>query len=155
VGPVSDHPPCPADAARVIGRIEHELQLLLAERAAIQKRIRVIKDLIAGLAEVFGADIINGELEALLQPRSARRANRSHPGITGLCRQILKESSEPLTARQICDMIQEKSPSVLIRTRKPTATLSVVLGRLVSYGEAESSQGEGSERIWRWCAGRQ
>ena len=153
--PAFDQAACTADTVRVIGRIQYELQLLLVERTAIQKRIGMIKDLLTSLAEVFGADIINGERQALLLQRSARRANRAHTGITGLCRQILKESSEPLTARQICDMMQEKSPSVLIRTRKPTATLSVVLGRLVSYGEAESSQSEGSERIWRWSAGRQ
>ena len=50
----------------VVGRIKHELQLLLLERAAIVKRIGVIKRTIEGLADVFRADIAGDELRDVL-----------------------------------------------------------------------------------------
>jgi hypothetical protein len=152
--PVSIHAANADDRQRVIGRIQHELQLLLLEHAAIQKRIGVIKRTVIGLADVFGPDIIDGKLQDLLSKRSARPA-RSHPGLTDVCREILKECSQPLTVRKACGIIQEKYPSLLARHRNPTASVLVVLRRLASYGEVEAGSNERGARIWLWVLARQ
>jgi hypothetical protein len=44
--------------------------LLQVERTAIVKRIGLITRTIAGLAEMFGADIVDEELQGLLSKRS-------------------------------------------------------------------------------------
>ena len=143
------------DTERVVERIQHELQLLLQERAAIVKRIGVIKDTLVGLADVFGADIINEELQDLLFERSPRRTPRSHPGLTDACRRTLMELSQPLTTRQLCDRIQEVNPSVLVGHKQPMASVSVVLRRLVSYGEVQDGVNEKDGRTWLWIGPRQ
>ena len=152
--PVPIHAQGASDAERVIGQIQCELQLLLAKHASIQKRIGVIKNTVIGLADVFGPDIINGELQQLLFTRAARRTPRPQPGLTELCRQILRGSSLPLTVRQVYGVMQEKYPSVLSGHKNPTASLLVVLRRLVSYGEAEAKFSERGARIWVWAVER-
>jgi hypothetical protein len=135
---------------RVIGRIQHELQSLLLERAAIVKRIGMIKHTIVGLAAVFGAEIADEELQDLLCKGSARRRTRSHPGLTDLCRRTLMEASTPVTTNQLCDRIQETHPSVLERQKQPTTSVTVVLRRLVSYGEVQGGVNERAMRTWLW-----
>jgi hypothetical protein len=141
---------------RVIGRIQNELQSLVLERAAIVKRIRVIKLTIAGLADVFGAGITDTdeELRDLLSTRPARNGDHVHPGLTDECRRTLMEFSHPLTTRQLCGRIAEANPSALARHKHPTNSLTVVLRRLVSYGEVEALVNENEVRTWLWIGPR-
>lgn len=132
----------------VIGQLQGELQVLNLERAAILKRIGVIKKTIVGLADLFGSGVISGELQGLLALQSARRF-RTHTGLTDLCRQLLREASEPLTAREILGQIQERSPVALAGHRHPLNSLRMILRRLVAYGEAEESLTEKGLRAWR------
>lgn len=132
----------------VIGQLQSELRVLRVERAAILKRIGTIKKTIAGLADLFGSDVINGELQDLLSLQSARRL-RTHTGLTDLCRQLLKESTEPLTIRQILGQLQEKSPFALAGHRHPLNSLRMIFSRLVAYGEAEELLTEKGLRAWR------
>lgn len=46
----------------VIKQLQQHLQLLLLEEKALLKRIRLIRHTIAGLADIFGPDILNEEL---------------------------------------------------------------------------------------------
>jgi hypothetical protein len=142
------------DIEQVVGRVRSELQLLLTERAAIVKRIRAIKLIIVGLADVFGADVVDKELLNLISRRS-RETARSDQGLTDVCRRTLMEPSEPLTTRQVCDLIQETTPSVLARQTKPTNSVTVVLRRLVSYGEVKDGVNEKNVRTWQWIGSRQ
>jgi len=61
------------DTGYIIGRLHREFQLLQLERTAIVKRIGLITRTIAGLVEMFGADIVDEELQGLLSRRSERR----------------------------------------------------------------------------------
>jgi len=138
----------------VIGQLQSELRVLRLERAAILKRIGMIKKTIVGLADLFGADVINGELRDVLSLHSARRL-RTHTGLTDLCRQLLREASEPLTVRQILGQLQERSPAGLVSHRHPLNSLRMILRRLVAYGEAEELLAETGLRAWRatWVPG--
>jgi hypothetical protein len=125
----------------VIGPLQSELRVLKLERAAILKRMGVIKKTIIGLADLYGSDVINDELRGLLALQAATRF-RTHTGLTDLCRQMLSEASEPLTARQILGQIQERAPVGLVGDRHPLNSLRMILRRLVAYGEAEESVSE-------------
>ena len=131
----------------VIGQLQSQLRVLKLERAAILKRIGMVRKTVVGLAALFGADVINGELQGLLSFQSARRL-RPHPGLTDPCRQLLREVSKPLTLRQIMGQLQEKSPASLAGQRHPANAVGMILKRLVASGEAEELQtGEGL-RAW-------
>ena len=132
----------------VIGQLQSELRVLKLERAAILKRIGTIRKTIFGLADVFGSQVMNGELQGLLELQAARRF-RTHTGLTDLCRQLLREASEPLTVREILGQIQERSPAALAGHRHPLNSLRMILRRLVAYGEAEESLTEKGLRAWR------
>ena len=136
----------------VIGQLQSELRVLNRERAAILKRIGMIKKTVAGLADLFGSHVINGELQELLSLQAVRRP-RIHPGITDLCRQVLGDCCEPVTVRQMLGRIQEKCPIGLAGLKHPANSLRVILSRLVAYGEAEELLTEKGLRTWRATVG--
>lgn len=103
---VSVLPANAADTDHVIGRIQQELQLLLLEHAVLLKRIALIKHTLAGLADIFGSDIISEELQHLLCKYER------HPGLTETCHRILMEFFQPLTVRQLCDRVRQDNPPV-------------------------------------------
>jgi hypothetical protein len=134
--------------------IQQESHLLLREREAIGKRIRVIKGTLTGLAEMFGPDMVNGALSPTAPP-AHRQARRSHPGLTETCRRILMGLSQPVTARRLCDRIEQQEPSLFVRNKHLPGSVAVVLSRLVSYGEVLDTANEGGGRTWLWAADRQ
>ena len=142
------------DVERVIGGIRRELQSLLVERAALLKRIGIIKRTIAGLGDVFGAYLNQEQSPGLLVDSGGRSQKSSEPGLTDMCRQVLMQSLEPITTRQLCDRIQQATPAVLARQKQPTTSLTVVLRRLVSYGEVEDRMNEKGVRTWLWIGPR-
>src|SRR5579872_5181463 len=135
----------------VIGQLQKQLNSLLLERAAILKRIGVVKKTVVGLADLFGNDVINKELQELLAIQSTRRQS-SEPGLTHLCRQLLKGASKPLTIRQILRELREKYPASVARQRSPENSLRTILGRLVEYAEAEEVMTEEGFRAWTAAA---
>lgn len=135
----------------VIGALQNRLRVLILERAAIVKRIGIVKKTVVGLADLFGSDVINGEMLNLPGLQSARRS-RIHPELTDLCRQLLREASEPLTVRQILRQLQDKSPGGLDRQRHPENSLRVTLSRLVAYGEAEELRTKEGLCAWKATA---
>ena len=96
------------DIERVVGWARAELDLLLLQRAAIAQRVRVIKDTIVGLTDVFGSHLTDEELRDLLSRLPARRTFRPRRGLTEVCRRILMDSPQPVTTRELCRRIQKK-----------------------------------------------
>jgi hypothetical protein len=149
--PLSVQSPKHGDLEPVIGELQHRLRVLTLERAAIVKRIGIIKKTVVGLADLFGSDVIKGALLDL-QPIQSARCSRTHLGLTGLCRQLLREASEPLTVRQILRQLQDKSPGGWDRQRHPENSLRVILRRLVAYGEAEEFRTKEGLCAWKATA---
>jgi hypothetical protein len=135
------------DVEHVVGRIQRELQSLRSEHAAIAKRIGLIKNTIAGLAEVFGPGVVGQELQGLLRVELIKR--RRCRGLTDACRELLKETSEPQTLKQISARIQERFPTLVRHHRYPTTIIQMMLRRLVMYGEAEEIDGIAGVRSWK------
>lgn len=131
---------------QVVRHAHEELRQLLQQRAEVMKRIGTVKQTIAGLANLFGDSILNDELLELVD----RKTNGRQPGFTKACRMILMESNRPLSARDVCEQIQERMPPMLSRHKDPTASVTTVLNRLVDYGEAQAVLLGSGRRAWRW-----
>jgi hypothetical protein len=134
---------------QVVHQAHEELIHLLRQRAELMKRIGTLKQTIAGLANLFGNEVLTQDLLELVgeQPKDTNR----HPGFTNACRMVLIEAARPMSARDVCDKIREKLPPMLARHRDPVASVTTVMNRLASYGEAETVMQNG-RRAWKWIA---
>jgi hypothetical protein len=132
----------------VVREAHDELRQLLQQRAEVMRRIGTIKQTIAGLANLFGDGVLSDELLELVD----RKSNGRQPGFTKACRMVLMDANRPLSARDVCDQIQERIPPMLARHKDPMASVTTVLNRLVAYGEAKPVALDNGRRAWRWVA---
>jgi len=130
----------------VVRQAHEELRQLLQKRSDVMRRIGTIKQTIAGLANLFGDHVLSDELLELVDRKSSGR----QPGFTKACRMILMDANRALSARDVCDRLQEKSPPMLARHKDPMASVTTVLNRLVAYGEAQAVSLDNGRRAWRW-----
>jgi hypothetical protein len=132
----------------VVRQAHEELRQLLQQRAEVMRRIGTIKQTIAGLANLFGDSVLSDELLELVDRKSSGR----QPGFTKACRMVLMDANRALSARDVCDRIQERVPPMLMRHKDPMASVTTVLNRLVSYGEAKAVSLNNGRRAWQWVA---
>jgi hypothetical protein len=132
----------------VVRQAHDELRQLLQQRGEVMKRIGTIKQTIAGLANLFGDDVLSDELLELVDRKSSGR----QPGFTKACRMILMDANRALSARDVCERLQQKSPPLLARHKDPMASVTTVLNRLVAYGEARAAVLDNGRRAWQWVA---
>jgi chorismate mutase len=132
----------------VVRQAHEELRQLLQQRAEVMRRIGTIKQTIAGLANIFGDGVLSDELLELVDRKSSGR----QPGFTKACRRILMDANRALSARDVCDRIQQKAPPILARHKDPMASVTTVLNRLVAYGEAKAVALDNGRRAWQWVA---
>jgi len=132
----------------VVRQAHEELRQLLQQRAEVMRRIGTIKQTIAGLANLFGDGVLSDELLELVDRKTSGR----QPGFTKACRMVLMDSNRALSARDVCDRIQEKAPPMLARHKDPMASVTTVLNRLVAYGEARAVALSNGRRAWQWVA---
>lgn len=125
------------DLQDLLMRLEEEFRLLSASRDEISKRITAVKRTVNGLNALFGAEV---------QGQSHRR--RRAVGLTKLCRQLLSNSSAPMTLLELIDRIREQHPEILARHKHPQNSTMVVLKRLLGYGEIVEVKNEGGLRAW-------
>ena len=135
------------DLQRVISCIQDELRALTERRAAILRRITVIRNTIAGLDRVFGPGA-SREL-MLLTPRGCFR-NTARAGLTQCCRLFLKRAGpKPVALPQLIGFIRMKTPELFAAHKNPAASVRTILNRLVSYGEAIEVRAAGNVRAWQ------
>jgi len=132
----------------VVRQAHDELRQLLQQRAEVMRRIGTIKQTIAGLANLFGDGVLSDELLELVDRKSSGR----QPGFTKACRMVLMDANRPLSARDVCDRIQQKASTMLERHKDPMASVTTVLNRLVAYGEARAVSLDNGRRAWEWVA---
>jgi hypothetical protein len=139
-------PPNITGARQVISLAQGELRGLMQEREAIVKRITVLRQTIAGLVEIFGADSVSKEqLDFVKRPH--RRRGKS---MTQVCRAVLAGASEPLTAHELVEGIRAADVTLIQRQKNPIASVSSILGRLASSGEVRSVVAGSGRRHWVW-----
>jgi hypothetical protein len=132
----------------VVRAAHDELRQLLRQRAEIVKRIGTVKQTISGLANLFGDEVMSDELLELVDRKSGGR----QPGFTKACRMVLMEADGPMSAREVCERLQQRLPPLLLRHKDPLASVTTVLNRLVEYGEARAVVRENGRRAWQWVA---
>lgn len=132
------------DVEQVIRVAEDELKALLTQRTALLKRLAIVRHTIAGLAEIFGDDVLTEDLRlAMGLPYKARRT-----GLTEACRAALNSSSEPLTARELVDRIRANNGALIQNLKTPLASVTSILHRLGSYGEATTKFNQSGQLMW-------
>ena len=134
----------------VVRSAESELLALLQQRMELMKRIGSIKQTLVGLANMFGDAVLNERLLELLDRGTARRS-----GFTQACRAVLMESPTQLSARQVCELLMKKFPGMLERQKKPFASVTTVLSRLVEYDEVNTCLNDDGGRVWQWISERE
>ncbi len=132
----------------VVRQAHEELRQLLQQRAEVMRRIGTIKQTIAGLANLFGESVLSDDLLELIDRKTSGR----QPGFTKACRMVLMDANRALSARDVCNRIQQKSPPMLARHKDPMASVTTVLNRLVAYGEAQAVSLDNGRRAWQWIA---
>ena len=133
---------------QVVEAAHDELRQLMRQRAEIMKRIGTVKQTIAGLANLFGDDVLGDDLLELID----RKPNGRQPGFTKACRTVLMEARGPLGAREMCQELERRAPEMLARHKDPLASVTTVLNRLVDYGEARSLTNDRGRRVWEWIS---
>lgn len=132
---------------KVVQKAHEELSELLRQRAALTRRIGAVKQTIVGLTKLFGEGILNHDNDIKLM---GRKTYRRGEGVTDSCRRVLMEAGGPISAREVRDLIQRTTPTVLANHKDPLATVTTVLGRLAEYGEAQSVASAEGRRAWQW-----
>jgi hypothetical protein len=133
---------------QVLRTASQELSGLLEQRADVMKRIGTIKQMLAGLADLFGDSVLDDELRIVLDRGMSDRRR----GFTRACRQILMEAQAPLRPRQGCEELWRKFPALAGRHKDLGASVTTVFHRLVAYGEARCLLDEQGVRVWAWVA---
>jgi hypothetical protein len=145
--PLSTRVPGEAHIDRVLEEMHREFQSLMLQRAAILRRIGTIKQIIVGLANLLGDDVVGEGLLELVGQRSSTRPR----GFTRTCRLILMESKRPLMSQEVCQEIERRNPILLSNHKDPMASVSTVLNRLATYGEARVVVNDRGRRAWEWA----
>jgi hypothetical protein len=135
-------------AQQVVRAAHEELLQLVRQRADIMKRIGTVKQTIAGLADLFGEQVLGDDLLEMID----RKPNGRQPGFTRACRRVLMEVRRPLGAREVCVELGRYAPAILARHKDPLASVTTVLNRLVDYGEARSLSNDRGRRVWEWIS---
>ena len=135
-------------AQQVVKAAHDELLQLMRQRAEVMKRIGTVKQTIAGLANLFGDQVLDDDLLELID----RKPNGRQPGFTKACRRVLMEVKRPLGAREVCVELERNAPAILARHKDPLASVTTVLKRLVDYGEARSLSNDRGRRVWEWVS---
>ena len=100
------------DIERVVGWAQSELDLLSLRRAAIAMRVRVIKNTIVGLADVFGSTLTDEELRtASYAPCSAPRSFLSRT-YTSMSSDVDGVFDTPYNSRAVSQDRRNKSRSI-------------------------------------------
>jgi hypothetical protein len=133
---------------RVIVKVaDGELRRLIQQRAKITKRIGTIKQTIVGLCNLFGNNELSKDLRELVNGKVGVRRR----GITQACRKVLMDAGCPLTARNVCEQIQQRAD--LPCSKNLVGAVTTVLSRLEQYGEARSVPRDSGARAWVWVSG--
>ena len=63
------------------------------------------------------------------------------------------EADHPLSAREVRDLMQARTPAFLERQKDAIASITTIPNRLVDYGEAQRVILVDNTRGWQWVAG--
>jgi hypothetical protein len=126
-----------------------KLQDLVRDQAEISARIKVIKKTLAGMATIFGKDILDRSLAESIECLCAPPVCANRIRLTQACRLLLRQAAKPLTLREISRGIVDPQVSVLTQRWVRGAPVKAVLNRLELYGKVSVVITNGC-RKWKW-----
>jgi hypothetical protein len=134
------------DVEEIIAGMKKELHTLYEERSAVDRRMDTIKKALVGLATLYGDETLSIDfLQSTDPPRKRPRA-----GLTNICRSILMQSKVPLRTAEICRLVTEQNPDALKLHKNPSASVAVVLRRLVKKGQVHPLEKGRAKTEWTW-----
>jgi hypothetical protein len=129
--------------------IQTELRALNVRKEKLSERITTIKQIVIGLSQVFGPEVLNKQPLGV-QSGESRGRRREHRGLTNYCRLLLRSRpSHAFTLEEIDGNIRHEHPALLAHHRYPTHSLRVIVKRLVAYGEAEEIFVDNDHLAWK------
>jgi hypothetical protein len=140
------------DIQVIVQTAHEELRRLIQQRVEITKRVTTIKQTIMGLYQLynlFGDGELSEDLHELVNGKAVVRRS----GITQACRKVLMDAGCPLTARNVCEQIQQRNMLDRPCSKNLIAEVTTVLGRLAQYGEARTAPRDNGPRTWVWVSG--
>ena len=133
---------------QTVGLVQSQLTLLLQQRAAVVKRIGMIRRAIEGLNSIFAEPA--GE-----QPQSSGENGRFRDlacsNLTAACRAVLRNSTRPLTAHETAALLRTARA---ITDENLDRHVASICRRLVVYGEAAVTITDSGRRAWAWRTDR-
>lgn len=135
----------------VVRSAQQELTELLQRRAEIARRMKAIKQMLPGLAALFGTSVLDYGLFSGAVDREVATRRR---GLTRACRSVLMEAQTPLRIRQGCEELQRRFPELAQRHKVLKASVTTVFHRLVGYGEARCFLDDEGLTVWEWIQDR-
>jgi hypothetical protein len=125
-----------------------ELEQLCAERVMLTKKIAALKNTMVQLVRFSGDEDLMARAGDILEIGERPRK----PGLTQLCRSVLLEACEPMTAREVHDKVSDH----VKHHHDGLASVTTILYRLVSYGEVEQLKNDQAlECTWQWVHDRE
>lgn len=92
---------------QTVGLVQSQLTLLLQQRAAVAKRIAMIRRVIEGLNAIF-ADRESRVREGQLAEENAWLQEARASNLTEACRLVLRNSAKPLTAHEAAALLRSR-----------------------------------------------
>jgi len=130
----------------VLAMAREQLTELLQQRATIVKRITTLRRTLNGLVEIFGDEVLDGELTRLINAPVGTR----NGGLTDACRSVLMSSTHPLASGEVVMRIRSTDDALLRNHKNAVASVTSILYRLQSYGETAASTTPSGRRAWMW-----
>ena len=136
--------PNTTDLEQVIEYAQTEVRVLLHQRAEITKRITAIRRTIADLVRTFGRNVSSQKRLTLIKPQKRNRRT----GLTDACRSVLIKALQPLTVHEVVERMRASNAELICHHKDSIASVTSILLRLESYGEATSEVGLSRRRSW-------
>lgn len=139
----------PLYAVSVVRMAEQELIGLMEERARIIQRIGTIKQVLGGLADLFG-NSVRGEPERKAPGRGVPEGSQE---FTRACRRVLMDANAPMSAHSLSQEIRRRFPEIAARQKhRWTSVITAVLLGFVYDGEARLLSDYKGRRTWKWAS---
>jgi hypothetical protein len=121
-----------------------EIRALASELKEVEAHIAAVKAMIHGLALIYGPGVAKSELLQSVRPEP--RTNKR--GLTSACRLLLQQAARPYAVSEICACLDELNPELLLRHRKPMASVMSVLRSMERQGQVVRGRERGRS-VWQ------
>lgn len=126
-------------------RLNAEMSALQQELKAVEDEISAVKSTLFGLSVIYGEEVFPQHLlEAVRVKREAKAK-----GLTATCQAVLSRTTLPCTVSEVCDLIRQADPLLLVHHRNPRASVMTILRNFAKRGQVTRGT-ENGRSVWQW-----